>query len=58
MDIARPDLARKKRWRLIGPVETPDSNGIPRARVRRLGRWANTNDATSIEVGTTAANTP
>jgi hypothetical protein len=47
-----------KRWRLIGPVETPDSNGIPRARVRRLGRCANTNDATSIEVGTTAANTP
>ena len=30
----------------------------PRARVRRVGFWAATNDSAIIEVGTIAANTP
>src|SRR5206468_1856866 len=47
-----------KRCRRSGPVETPDSNGIPRARVRRFGWVAKTNDITIIEVGIAAANSP
>ena len=41
-----------------GPVETPDSNGIPRARVLRDGRVAKTNDMTTIDAGITSAKNP
>jgi hypothetical protein len=40
------------------PVETPDSNGSVRQRVRRSGLVANTNDATINDVGIASAKTP
>jgi len=39
------------RWAGIWPSETPDSKGIVRALVRRLGRWANAKDMAIIETG-------
>src|SRR5438067_1291980 len=40
------------------PVETPDSNGSVRWRVRRSGRVAKTNDITIIETGIASAKNP
>src|SRR5437763_13920237 len=40
------------------PVETPDSNGSVRRRVRRSGRVAKTNDITIIETGIASAKQP
>jgi hypothetical protein len=36
-------------------VETPDSNGITRARARRLGRVENTKEKRSIDAGIASA---
>ena len=47
-----------KRCCFGGPVETPDSNGIVRARVRWLGRFENTNEKTIIEHGIANASSP
>ncbi len=41
-----------------GPVETPDSNGMVRARVRRRGRVANRKDIAIIDEGIASANRP
>jgi hypothetical protein len=44
-----------KRCSRIGPAETPDSNGIVRARIRRCGRVAKTNENHIIDAGMTNA---
>ena len=41
-----------------GPVETPDSNGSMRARLRWLGLVANANDITTMEAGIRSAKAP
>jgi hypothetical protein len=45
-----------KRWGAAR--ETPDSNGIVRARVRRLGRVENQNENRTIESGIASASSP
>ena len=44
-----------KRCIFGAPCETPDSNGIMRARVRVVGRVAKRMDITTIEAGMTSA---
>jgi hypothetical protein len=39
-------------------LETPDSNGTLRARVRFAGRCAKTNENHIMDAGITSANTP
>ena len=41
-----------------GPAETPDSNGIVRARIRRFGRVAKSEAATIIVDGIASAKNP
>ena len=47
-----------KRCSAGGPAETPDSNGIVRARIRRFGRVASAKLAKIIVDGITRAKNP